>query len=678
MTFASILDFLALKECVGLNYLIGILCITGGLELLIREIILENFMSYEYARIPLKPGLNLVCGPNGSGKSSILLAISVALGQTSTERSRKLSDLIRWGKDIGRVTLTFDNTIINGRRPVATFDVDYFRISRYLKKDGNYWFEANFRPANKSDITNVLNNFGLDPDNMLIIMQQNTMEEFGITSPSQKLVMFEEAIGLAKHRMNILDAQERLVKVLSEEESIKTLLTSSEQTLAYWRSEYERYQRRKELLVRKGVLDREFIWAQVERQESLLESWRGKVKKKETEILEFGKELEENSKLITALHGSLNGSRFEQRKLFYSLIDMEKENTEHKVIINVQTKTLEKLANLKASSKALKSIPVFPQEFQDFISVLNTQIASSLSRLKEVEDRISQTQIELSSIEDKILSITERYLEARVNEGLQGFQRKIAKDELEKLDIEVRSSQRELEALKSFLDRAGPRIDTQRSPSEVSEEIKIINSQLMSLGDVSRDVEKMYSSYLTLYNELKNKAIIVSENRTHALNEIDDRKTTWKKLIQPTLDEVNITYQKFLSRISARGSLRLINTTDLETAGLELIVGFKGAEPKILDSYTQSGGERSAATMAFLLALQQHVKSPFRAIDEFDVHMDPRNREVISDMLLGEMSGSQETQYLTITPGQLTTIEKDVHIITVQNISGKSEIKVTI
>ena len=61
----------------------------------VKEIILENFMSYEYARIPLREGLNLIVGPNGAGKSSVLLAISVAFGQAYTERSRKLSDLIR-------------------------------------------------------------------------------------------------------------------------------------------------------------------------------------------------------------------------------------------------------------------------------------------------------------------------------------------------------------------------------------------------------------------------------------------------------------------------------------------------------------------------------------------------------------------------------------------------------
>ncbi len=67
--------------------------------MLIQEVILENFMSYEYARVPFKQGVNIIGGPNGAGKSSLLLAISVGLGQTYTERSRKLSDLIRWGKE---------------------------------------------------------------------------------------------------------------------------------------------------------------------------------------------------------------------------------------------------------------------------------------------------------------------------------------------------------------------------------------------------------------------------------------------------------------------------------------------------------------------------------------------------------------------------------------------------
>ena len=41
--------------------------------MLIQEVILENFMSYEYARVPFKQGVNVIGGPNGAGKSSLLL-----------------------------------------------------------------------------------------------------------------------------------------------------------------------------------------------------------------------------------------------------------------------------------------------------------------------------------------------------------------------------------------------------------------------------------------------------------------------------------------------------------------------------------------------------------------------------------------------------------------------------
>jgi structural maintenance of chromosomes protein 5 len=105
---------------------------------------------------------------------------------------------------------------------------------------------------------------------------------------------------------------------------------------------------------------------------------------------------------------------------------------------------------------------------------------------------------------------------------------------------------------------------------------------------------------------------------------------------------------------------------------LEILVGFKGAPPTRLDSLTQSGGERSIALMAFLLALQQHIASPFRAIDEFDVHLDPKNREVISKLIVLSARHLGETQYLAITPGQVTVPDTDVHVIIVQNVDGNS------
>jgi structural maintenance of chromosomes protein 5 len=125
--------------------------------MLIKEVIIKNFMSYEYARIPLRDGVNVVCGPNGAGKSSFLLAICVALGDTYTERSKKLSDLIRWEQDQAEVSLILDNSPReNGRRPVPAFNVDEVRLARNIRRDGKYTFELNQRTVSKTEVVELL------------------------------------------------------------------------------------------------------------------------------------------------------------------------------------------------------------------------------------------------------------------------------------------------------------------------------------------------------------------------------------------------------------------------------------------------------------------------------------------------------------------------------------------
>jgi chromosome segregation ATPase len=119
--------------------------------MLIQEVILENFMSYEYARVPFRPGVNVIGGPNGAGKSSLLLAISVALGQSYTERSKKLSNLIRWGRDQARVTIVLDNSKRGGKRPVPRYAKDQIFLTRFLRRDGKYWFELENRAADRSE-----------------------------------------------------------------------------------------------------------------------------------------------------------------------------------------------------------------------------------------------------------------------------------------------------------------------------------------------------------------------------------------------------------------------------------------------------------------------------------------------------------------------------------------------
>jgi chromosome segregation protein len=636
----------------------------GQRAAIIKEIILENFMSYEYARIPLSSGLNVICGPNGSGKSSILLAASLALGQSYTERSRKLSDLIRWGKDLARVSVVFDNSRINGSRPIPHIDSDRVIISRYMKNDGTYWFEVNYRTRQKVEVEMLLSKLGINPDNMLIIMHQNVIEQFSIVSPQEKLRMVEDAVGLLPMREKILEAKEKLAGIVSEEESISQLLEKAGLTLDYWRGEYQKFMRRKELLERRDLLQREHAWANVAKQERLIQDIKLRIEQKKEELTRVMERVEKARLEVEQLRQKFDELQVEQKRIFFGLLEAEKE----KAGIEAASSILEKIsAELKNPDLAS-----FKLEGMIFAGVERDR-----ELLGKLEAKISEAQAKLGRAEERIRKAVYGLAEEEARRAVLEFKKELIEDEIGRLERRAKEEEEELLKIMAGAQAVGPRVDTQRNPEEILEEIKVTNALLASLGEVSEEAEKMYDLLQGQLEELKRRASIVAENRKKALEEIKLREDLWRRKLEEIVEEINKTYSEILSLADANGRVRLINMEDIEEAGLELLVGFRGATPSVLDALTQSGGERSVCTMAFLLALQRHIKSPFRAVDEFDVHMDPRNRELITRMLVSISQQDSSNQYIVITPSQLTELSERAHVILVQNVRGKSIAKVT-
>jgi len=645
--------------------------------MLIQEVILENFMSYEYARVPFKHGVNVVCGPNGSGKSSLLLAISVALGQSYTERSRKLSDLIRWGKDQARVTLILDNLRKGKNRPVPKFNKDQIFLTRVLRRDGQYWFELENRAATKQDIQRLLSKLGVDPDNMLIIMHQNMVEQFTVLSQQEKLKMVETAVGLGPYRENVLQAQKKLTRILSQEESISKLLESAEQTLNYWREQYERYQEKKQLLTKRRFLERELVWSEVARREEIVKALEAE-RKREQEILE---RIEEETKIADA-DMQVQQNEHEKLKsnwkmLFDERLDLEREKakSESKILFCEQLlkemKVLEnphlQLSQLLKEQASTQFSLLKGENLKEIIQTANQQ-------LSKLSSEIGANQVEAKNLEQKIDKVGNQVLESRIQLALLQYRRENVKDNIGKLESDLKNAKAHLNEAIAKAEQAGPRIAVIKSVGEILDEIRVTDGHLAALAGVSEDIERMYESYSKLYLELKEKAQLVAENREKALEEVKTRMQAWRTVIQSLLDRVSLEYQKILTQSQGVGEVRLANGHDMEAAGLEILVGFKGGKPVALDAYTQSGGERTTATMSFLLALQQHVRSPFRAVDEYDIHMDPKNREIIAKMLISTVKNAN-TQYVVITPSQITFAKEDANIITVQNVEGKSIIR---
>ena len=678
--------------------------------MLIQELILENFMSYEYARIPFKKGVNVICGPNGAGKSSMLLGISVALGQSYTERSKKLSNLIRWNKDQARVTLVLDNSPTNGKRPVQKIKKDQIFLTRTLRRDGKYEFELENHAVTKADVQRLLANFSVDPDNLLIIMHQNMVEQFTVLSPQQKLQVVEAAVGLEKYRQNVLEAQKKLGRIISQEDAVNKLLENAAQTLTYWREQYDRFQQKKQLQMKRRLLERELAWAEVARRESNLNHLQGQVKEEQDDLQTAQKEIDVVEEKIGSYSSKIAQHKAEWKKLIDERLSLEREKTIQEMSVSSANGTLSDVRSLIESSKEkmsdfLNRIQQFEtafnqsrtapsvttrladikkayaslettwsQQFDAKSQSLKQLIDNATSQLHKLTTQISETENKTTKLNSEIDTTTDKIVDLKINNAILQYRKEITEKTLRKLEKEVKQATLELEEFTKKAEVEGPRLVPMKDTNGILDEIRLTDGYLAALADVSEDIERMYENYSKLYLELKEKARVVAENHRKTLEEVKTRMESWHTVIQSLLDHVNLQYQAIMQQAQAVGEVHLANGQDIEAAGLEVLVGFKGARPVPLNAHTQSGGERSTATMGFLLALQQHVRSPFRAVDEYDVHMDPKNREMIANLLIDAVKGLN-VQYLAITPSQITFADKGINIITVQNVEGKSMVK---
>jgi DNA replication and repair protein RecF len=76
--------------------------------LVVREVALRDFRSYQHLDLELRPGVVLVTGPNGAGKTNLLEALHVGT-QGFSPRARSDAQLVRFGSPAGRVGLQGSN-----------------------------------------------------------------------------------------------------------------------------------------------------------------------------------------------------------------------------------------------------------------------------------------------------------------------------------------------------------------------------------------------------------------------------------------------------------------------------------------------------------------------------------------------------------------------------------------
>eukprot|EP00117_Sycon_ciliatum_P034082 scpid19614/ scgid4000/ Structural maintenance of chromosomes protein 5; Protein expressed in male leptotene and zygotene spermatocytes 453 len=140
--------------------------------------------------------------------------------------------------------------------------------------------------------------------------------------------------------------------------------------------------------------------------------------------------------------------------------------------------------------------------------------------------------------------------------------------------------------------------------------------------------------------------------------EITEIKEKWLDPLKQLINKINGKYGEFFSKLGCNGEVQLEENDDYDKYAIRILVKFHTSQKlHVLTAQHQSGGERSVATMLYLMALQELTTCPFRVVDEINQGMDPNNERKVFEFVVAAACRPGTSQYFLITPKLLTNLK---------------------
>lgn len=198
-----------------------------------------------------------------------------------------------------------------------------------------------------------------------------------------------------------------------------------------------------------------------------------------------------------------------------------------------------------------------------------------------------------------------------------------------------------------------------RSVRDVMTELEELNKSINEMNSMVGDKEAVRSTYEkvgTKVKEVAEKVRNVSESMVRMWTSLELRKKEYKRLKVLLTEHVKEIFAHVLQIRKFSGTLDI----DHDKQSLELVVVPQhGTTNK---RHILSGGERSYATVSFLITLWQVMEFPFYFLDEFDVFMDKVNRRAAMDMLVGHGLDHRSSQFVFLTPQDVSSVQPNADV----------------
>lgn len=310
----------------------------------------------------------------------------------------------------------------------------------------------------------------------------------------------------------------------------------------------------------------------------------------------------------------------------------------------------------------------FVHEYKDLVQksirIGTEHLESNLRRVEDkhrfdiLDGKFQTFNSELSSMEEKLASVSRGYTEARnrahrlIEEAKRvtgGTADELIPKDIQKVFDTLPSSVAEIDAM-------------------IYEQKTRLDCQFETNPLVVKDYDKNTKEIARLERELSKTDEQVQEIQKN----IEELLERWLRPLQQLIARINEQYSDFFRRMGCAGQVVLKQDPmdDYSKYGVQISVKFR-AENKLkeLTSFFQSGGERSVSTMLYLISLQELTKCPFRLVDEINQGMDANNERRVFELVVETVCRPNTSQYFLITPKLLPDLHYNdkMTVLTVLN-----------
>ncbi len=244
-----------------------------------------------------------------------------------------------------------------------------------------------------------------------------------------------------------------------------------------------------------------------------------------------------------------------------------------------------------------------------------------------VEQRIREIRSELSAVESELKRLT---------------------SDMHVLELKIQRLEAEEEGLLSELSSLGyhePVRDLALTISEYEKILDRLEGESASLGYINFLAEEQYDALKQDYMSLSERINQLEEEKRAIIEFMREIEAKKREVFLKAYRAIKEKFAEYFHRITGgKAWLQLENEEDPFSGGVDLIAQFPGKSPRLISG--ASGGEKSVAAVAFLLAMQSMSPLPFYIFDEIDAHLDARNAERLAE-LLRELS--KDSQFIVIT-----------------------------